>query len=178
MDDVNRVFMIKKSQSFFLILLYWVPIISLLILLLPFLVSCNSEKLPNEKALSSYPKDIVTASAYLKPHKITGTVLLKPWSKSPESWNAGGSSYYVLDVGNSEIFEYSAKEGVIIRFGTELSDNEFKKLVGLRVELTGNYVSKKPVQVDPHSQYPTNINGEPLHRGSGFKVRSYRIIDK
>ena len=178
MNEVNRLFMIKKRRLFIFPFLDEGAFYSLLILLLAFLVSCKSEKVSNEKALITYSENLEPESVYRKSHIIIGTVLLKPWSKSLESWNAGGSSYYVLDVGNSEIFEYSAKEGVIIRFGAEVSDHEFKKLVGLQVELTGHYVSRKPVQVDPHSQYPTNTNGEPLQRGSGFKVRSYRILEE
>ena len=136
---------------------------------------CNVINPSNNEGLRSVSSEL---GKHEKLHKISGSILLKPWSKTQESWNAGGGEYLVLDVGGADIVEYSADEGVIIRFGTEVSDNEFKKLVGRRVELTGNYVSKKPVQVDPHSQYPTDINGEPLHRGSGFKVQSYRIIDE
>jgi len=174
MDLVNQVLInkykipnlfinLKKAFSVFLIFLIVIQ------------SGCNQINQFNIEGLRSVSGEL---GKYEKIHKISGSILLKPWSKTQESWNAGGGEYFVLDVGGADIVEYSADEGVIIRFGTQVSDNEFKKLVGRRVELTGNYVSKKPVQFDLHSQYPTDINVEPLHQGSGFKVQSYRIIDE
>jgi len=174
MDLVNQILINKYEIPYpFINLRKGLPVF--LFFLIVIQSGCNVINPSNSEGLRSVSSEL---GKYEKLHKISGSILLKPWSKTQESWNAGGGEYLVLDVGGADIVEYSADEGVIIRFGTEVSDNEFKKLVGRRVELTGNYVSKKPVQVDPHSQYPTDINGEPLHRGSGFKVQSYRIIDE
>ncbi len=112
---------------------------------------------------------------YEKIHSLSGAVILKPWSKSLESWNAGGSSYYVLDVGDAKIMEFSAKEGVIIRFDQGMAPKDFESLIGKRVELTGHYVPKE-TGTKPRGQYPRGIDGKPKPRGSGFKVQSFKLI--
>ena len=117
----------------------------------------------------------VDPGPYEKIHSLSGTVILKPWSKSLESWNAGGSSYYVLDVGDAKIMEFSAKEGVIIRFDQGMTPKDFESLIGKRVELTGHYVPKETV-TKPLGQYPRGIDGKPKPRGSGFKVQSFKLI--
>ena len=68
--------------------------------------------------------ELAVPGPYEKIHKLSGTVILKPWTKSSESWNAGGGSYYVLDVGEAKIMEFSAKEGVIIRFDEGVSSED------------------------------------------------------
>ena len=119
--------------------------------------------------------ELAVPGPYEKIHKLSGTVILKPWTKSSESWNAGGGSYYVLDVGEAKIMEFSAKEGVIIRFDEGVSSEEFENLIGKRVELTGHYVPKETV-TKPLGQYPRGIDGKPKPRGSGFKVQSFKLI--
>ena len=42
----------------------------------------------------------------------------------------GGGDYLVLDVGATDIVEYSANEGVIIRFEEDVIEDRFKSLVG------------------------------------------------
>lgn len=32
---------------------------------------------------------------------LTGVIISKPWSKSYESWNDGGGTYYVLNIGDT-----------------------------------------------------------------------------
>ena len=119
--------------------------------------------------------EVASLDPYKKIHSLKGTIILKPWTKSSESWNAGGSSYYVLDVGGAKIMEFSAKEGVIIRFDEGVSSEEFENLIGKRVELTGHYVPKETV-TKPLGQYPRGIDGKPKPRGSGFKVQSFKLI--
>lgn len=106
---------------------------------------------------------------------LSGTVLQKPWSKSFESWNAGGSEYYVLDVGDAPVKQRSAKEGVILRPSDAISMDDLKALVGKNVEVSGVYVEAKPYKPSqPTEQYPVDIDGKPVPRGSGFQVLSVK----
>ena len=57
------------------------------------------------------------------------SILLKPWSKTQESWIAGGWEYFVLDVGAADIVEYSAEQGVIVRFEEDVIADRFILLV-------------------------------------------------
>ena len=134
-------------------------------------VSCEVK----EQLVDQPTEELADLGPYEKIHRLSGTVILKPWSKSSESWNAGGGSYYVLNVGETKIMEFSAKEGVIIRFGEGVTPKDFEGLIGKRVELTGHYVPKKAVK-EARGQYPVGIDRKPIPRGSGFKVQSFKII--
>lgn len=134
-------------------------------------VSCEVK----EQLVDQPAEELADLGPYEKIHRLSGTVILKPWSKSSESWNAGGGSYYVLNVGETKIMEFSAKEGVIIRFGEGVTPKDFEGLIGKRVELTGHYVPKKAVK-EARGQYPVGIDRKPIPRGSGFKVQSFKII--
>ena len=70
----------------------------------------------NPSNSEDFPSGSSSLGKYEKIHKISGSIILKPWSKTQESWIAGGGEYFVLDVGGADIVEYSANEGVIIRF--------------------------------------------------------------
>ncbi|RZO18171.1 MAG: hypothetical protein EVB09_02565 [Verrucomicrobiaceae bacterium] len=142
-----------------------------LLFLLTLPVSCEVK----EQLVDQSDREVAGLGPYEKIYNLSGTVILKPWSKSAESWNAGGGSYYVLDVGDAKIMEFSAKEGVIIRFGEGANAEEFEDLIGKRVELTGHYVPKEAV-TEPRGQYPVGIDGKPAPRGSGFKVQSFKLI--
>ena len=124
-----------------------------------------------------YPSSSRNLGKYEKIHKISGSILLKPWSKTQESWIAGGGEYFVLDVGGADIVEYSANEGVIIRFENDVIEDRFKSLVGKKVELIGNFIPNKPTKVDPFSQYPVDVHGDPLPSGAGFNVHSFRLLN-
>lgn len=134
-------------------------------------VSCEVK----ERLVDQSDREVAGPGPYEKIHELSGTAILKPWSKSAESWNAGGGSYYVLDVGDEKIMEFSAKEGVIIRFGEGVNAGEFEGLVGKRVQLTGHYVPKEAV-TEPLGQFPVGANGKPAPRGSGFKVQSFKLV--
>ena len=135
---------------------------------------CN---LINPSNSEDFPSDRTSLGKYEKIHKISGSILLKPWSKTQESWIAGGGEYYVLDVGGADIVEYSAEEGVIMRFEEDVIADRFKLLVGKKVELTGNFIPNKPTKVDPFSQYPVDVHGDPLPSGAGFNVHSFRLLN-
>lgn len=109
--------------------------------------------------------------------KLQGTVLKKPWSKSAESWNAGGSEYYVLDVGDAQVTHRSAREGVTLKVTDAVSAETLESMVGKRVEVSGDYVEAKPYTPEhPAEQYPTGMNGEPMARGAGFAVASITAL--
>lgn len=109
---------------------------------------------------------------------LTGIVMEKPWSKSAESWIAGDSNYYVLDVGELEIEKRSAQEGVILRPSDVISVAEFAEYIGKKVEVKGEYVDAKPYQPkSAYESYPMGIDGKPLPRGEGFKVYEIQVLD-
>jgi hypothetical protein len=137
-----------------------------LVLLLP-LAGCLGTGLEETQAVThdmsmEQTSDLVTLS---------GVVIKKPWTKNTESWNAGGGDYYVLDVGDAEIRDRSAEEGVILRPSDAVSMAQFEEFVGRVVEVSGEYVAAQPyVPESPMESYPTDMEGNPLPRGSGFKV--------
>ena len=131
----------------------------------------------NPSNSEDFPSGSSSLGKYEQIHKISGSILLKPWSKTQESWIAGGGEYFVLDVGGADIVEYSAEEGVIMRFEEDVIADRFKLLVGKKVELTGNFIPNKPTKVDPFSQYPVDVHGDPLPSGAGFNVHSFRLLN-
>lgn len=108
---------------------------------------------------------------------LTGRIIVKPWSQSTESWNAGGGEYYVLDVGATPVEERSAEEGVILRSSDQVSMEKFAEYVGKSVKVTGKYIPAMPYQPkNPMESFPMDMNGQPLPRGSGFQVYSLTAI--
>ena len=55
--------------------------------------------------------------------------------------------------------------------------DRFILLVGKKVEPTGNFIPNKPTKVDPFSQYPVDVHGNPLPSGVGFNVYSFRLLN-
>ena len=110
--------------------------------------------------------------------KLTGILIHKQWSHSVESWMAGGSDYYVLDVGDVEIEDRSAREGAILRVSDAVTEEIFAAHVGQNVEVWGEYVAAEPyVPQSPMESYPMDMNGNPLPRGAGFKVYEIQAIE-
>lgn len=128
-----------------------------------------SQKPPTKMQISA-PRSLVS---------LTGTVIEKPWSKTAESWIAGGGNYYVLDIGELEIEKRSAQEGVILRASEAIAFESFAEYVGKKVEIKGEYVESKPYQPkSAYESYPMGMDGRPLPRGAGFKVDEIRILDE
>ncbi len=117
---------------------------------------------------------------------LEGTLIRKGWSKTGESWNAGGSHYYVLDVGGAIISHRSAKEGVILRPSGSVPFSVFERSKGHLVAVEGRFVEGKPWtprgrEVEQHPVPVTHpVTGEviPLRRGSGFQVFEITRIDE
>lgn len=109
---------------------------------------------------------------------LEGTLIRKGWRKTGESWNAGGSHYYVLDVGGEVISHRSSKEGVILRPSKQVAFNIFEQFKERRVAVKGKFVEGKPwtpkegtMQQHPVLDVdPTTGKVIPILRGSGFQV--------
>ncbi|MBD2544028.1 hypothetical protein [Planktothricoides raciborskii] len=109
---------------------------------------------------------------------LTGVVIRKSWNKSYESWNAGGGDYFVLDVGDTEIAERSAEEGVILRGSDAVDWESFADYEGQRVQVEGYFIEAQPyIPQSPMEQYPMGMDGKPLPRGSGFQVDAIQILN-
>lgn len=129
--------------------------------------------------LSPIPSTLIEVQESLYLISLTGKVIEKPWSKSDESWIAGDSNYYVLDVGDLEIEKPSAKEGVILRASKAINFEIFAKYIGKKVEVKGEYVDSKPYQPkSAYESYPMGIDGRALPRGEGFKVHEIRVLNE
>ena len=87
----------------------------------------------------------------------SGTLLKKPWSKTTQSYCAGGSDYFVLKVGEEEI--------VLQRGGSDKTREAFfGKWVGKKVKIQGKKKEKKITNTDPMEQKPITFSsdGKPI----------------
>ncbi len=117
---------------------------------------------------------------------LEGTVIRKPWAKTMESWDAGGSHYYVLDVGGMAIPHRSAREGVILRPSEGVPFSVFDRYKSQRVAVEGRFVEGSPwtPPVGSVEQRPMPavdpITGKvaPIRRGSGFQVLRITRLDE
>ena len=119
---------------------------------------------------------------------LNGVVIRKEWTKSMESWNAGGSEYYVLKVEDANLpsDKRTAKEGVILRPSKAIPFEHFTNFVGQTIKCKGEFVAGTP-SIPPKNnvmQTPNPVRnpftGELDHliRGSGFKVYVIAPVDK
>lgn len=127
-----------------------------------------------------------TTPATSAPQTLTGVVIRKEWTKSQESWNAGGSEYYVLKVDGDALPPAwrNAREGVILRPSRRVPFARFADVVGKRVRCRGRFVAGV-AQVNPQDameQRPTSIpnpvagqRDAPV-RGSGFRVDAISLL--
>ena len=102
---------------------------------------------------------------------LQGTVLEKPWTKSFESWNAGGSEYYVLKEGNVQLRPTDA-----------VPLERFKHFKDKQVVIRGRHVEGTPYTPPAGSDEqmpgpPESIDGKPLvlMRGRGFAVHQISL---
>ena len=112
---------------------------------------------------------------------LTGTIIFKDLERrmpTPEAWMAGSSQYYVLDVGEAQIEQPTAEEGVILRTSDQISQEIFQQYIGKRVIIEGEYVAPKPfIPQSPMVAYPMGPDRKPLPTGGGFKVYRLEAID-
>lgn len=119
---------------------------------------------------------------------LTGVIIRKDWSKSMESWNAGGSEYYVLKIEGSALPSdtQTAKEGVILRPSDTVPFEHFTNFVGRRVTCRGQFVAgeryippKDSVeQMLGPSVNPITGKAEYPVVGAGFKVHAIESIER
>jgi hypothetical protein len=120
------------------------------------------------------------------PQTLTGVVIRKEWTKSHESWNAGGSEYYVLKVDGDALPPAwrNALEGVILRPSKRVPFARFADVVGKRVRCRGRFVTgvAEVVAENAMEQRPTSIpnpvagqRDAPV-RGSGFRVDAITLL--
>jgi hypothetical protein len=103
-----------------------------------------------------------------------------------ESWNAGGSHYYVLDVGGMAIPHRSARERVILRPFEGVPLSVFDQYNSQRVAVEGRFVegglwTPTVSSMEQHPVPPLNpVTGEvsPIRRGSGFQVLRISPLDE
>ncbi len=148
-----------------------VALAAVIIAMIPGLAVGCQPNLPEQTSANNPEAEIQTGAMVI----LTGVVLQKPWAKTEESWRAGGSEYYVLDVGDLEVEERSAQEGVILRPSEGITLDNFAQYIGKRVEVQGKYLPLEPyVPQSPIESYPMGPDGKPLPRGGGFQVLSIR----
>lgn len=124
------------------------------------IASCDGER----KGPAAQPAASATSSKSMQ-----GQVEKKPWSKSTESWHAGGSDYFVINVDG---------QSIILRPSDQVSEADLEAAVGKTVRVTGKEVPYEPYEPKhPGEQYPTGPDGKPLPRGGGIRVLSLDIVN-
>jgi len=99
----------------------------------------------------------------------SGLLIKKPWTKTPQSFEAGGSDYFVLRITTPG---QPARE-LILFTSQQISEDQLNPLVGKMVAATGVMQAGKPYQpTGPFEQVPVTPNGELPTRGAGLEVRS------
>ncbi len=118
------------------------------------------------------PQSVTESRPEASLEMLTGTIILKGWTKSFESWNAGGSEYYVLKVEDSAVPDgkRTAKEGVILRPSKAIHFEHFANYVGRTVRCHGEFVTGDPYSPPEGSTEQSPSSTENLLRGSGFRV--------
>lgn len=135
------------------------------------------------------PKDmraliIDTIKAIEKPpikdriYVLQGKVVQKFWTKSMESWLAGGSDYCILDITGFNNPENPVSGAIYLRASEHLSYPDIRQYDGKFVEIRGVHDVPK-ITVTPDTmkgQYPVGPDGKPqAPSGSGDGIRVYEI---
>lgn len=111
---------------------------------------------------------------------LIGVISRKGWSKSPESWNAGGDEYYVMkpDAGSNPL-DHPNPDGEILLIPTDkVTQKRFAEFIGKKAECLGHFDPGKPF-IPPKGSFEqmpvieTNeLTSEDVYpmQGTGFKV--------
>lgn len=107
---------------------------------------------------------------------VTGRVMHKPWTKTLESWDAGGGEYYVIQLDEP----WERRRSMILRPSEAVPFEAFARYTGVHVRVHGRWIEPQPYQPSSDvEQYCMTADGKPCPRGSGFEVRSIeRTIDQ
>ncbi len=103
------------------------------------------------------PNGINAAGSY------EGVLRHKPWTKSAESFEAGGSDYFVLEVEGGEKH--------FVRPTSAVDEARLKELDGKAVAIRGSIVPGVEVEIDPNSPHP--VGESTVRRGKG--LRAYEV---
>lgn len=111
---------------------------------------------------------------------LIGVISRRDWSKSPESWNAGGEEYFVIkpEAGSAPFNPANPEEELLLIPSDKVPQSRFADFIGKKAECLGHFDPGKPYIPPKGSleQMPTTetdeITGEAIHpmQGSGFKV--------
>jgi hypothetical protein len=83
--------------------------------------------------------------------QFSGVILKKGWTKTAQSYCAGGSDYYVLKT--------DSEEEIVLEYKTEKQAEQFfKKWIGKKVSITANKAQKKIKNEDPIAQKPVSLS--------------------
>jgi hypothetical protein len=103
--------------------------------------------------------------------KLSGILLKKGWTKTFESWQAGGSEYYVLQAENTPARLRTAKEGAVLIPTEKVPATVLDKFVGRPVNVTGRYFPGTLFKVpDTRSQYPSVAVEQQYYQGKGVRL--------
>lgn len=114
-----------------------------------------------------------------EPLVMRGHVVHMGWTKSTESWNAGGSDYYILEREGVPVSD--AHEARIIMRPTPAfpSLENFQIFAGKRVEIPGRAAGHIAFVPDPFSQFPSDPSyGDTgkVSRGGGILVDAVEVL--
>ena len=130
--------------------------------------SCTPQHAATESSAEIEPKTQHAGAV-----ELSGQVVKMGWTKSFESWDAGGSEYYVFLVDQPSEFP----QRMILRPSDRVRFEEFDQFAGKHVSVLGEKAVPEPF-VPPKDwveQVPSGPDGPPL-RGSGFKVNQIRSM--
>lgn len=100
--------------------------------------------------------------------QFTGVILKKTWTKTTQSYCAGGSDYYVL--------QSDTEEFVLDRGGEKANDRYFKKWIGKKVVLKANMVEKKIKNDNPAVQKPVTFSPDGKQTDGEFSCWVLKVI--
>lgn len=115
---------------------------------------------------------------------VAGTVVAKEWSKSEDSWDAGGSTYYmlILDRPMTLVEPQGTHEELLLLPTDSVPQSRIAEFVGRRAQCSVIFEPGKPYIPEEGSleQQPAveadPFTGKPLYptRGTGFKVTAIK----
>lgn len=130
------------------------------------------------ESLPIYPEDGFLHAKDKQLHEKRGRIVHMGWSKSAESYNAGGSDYYVLVEDTAT--PYSNLNRTTLRITKTVPTLEsFLPFVGKRVLIRGRYAAYYKVRVDPNMQQLSDYFASDQQHwrlfGGGFLVDSIEL---
>lgn len=98
----------------------------------------------------------------------SGVILKKEWTKTTQSYCAGGSDYYVLKTDTEEI--------VLSRGDEKANERYFKKWVGKKVSIKAEMVQKEIKNDNDMEQKPVTFNPDGKTEDTAFSCWILKVI--